>query len=280
MDKTLLKIIGATTVLLTSVAIISLILLQVFEREESEDLPLSNPKFATPTIAPQVKVIKTPTPIPTPIPTPTPEVPSFGGLFMAELSNELNISPSSINLESYKEYTFSDASLDCPKPGELYAQVLTPGWIIIFNADNRKYEIHSNLDGSYFVNCSTINWKGTENLVESLNLKDSKGIVVKRLQSGVFEDLKILDENEIGELIDTINIPLKESDEQGCEFLYKLEFNLINENIVIYTICSDGSPNGIVESKTGKTYIFPKEFLDIIGKFSSLLPFPGKPSLD
>ena len=280
MDKTLLKIIGATTVLLTSVAIISLILLQVFESEESEDLPLNNPKFATPTLVPQVKVIKTPTPIPTPMPTPTPEVPSFGGLFMAKLSNELNISPSSINLESYKEYTFSDASLDCPKPGELYAQVLTPGWIIIFNAGNRKYEIHSNLDGSYFVNCSTINWNGTENLVESFNLKDSKGIVVKRLQSGVFEDLKILDENEIGELIDTINIPLKESDEQGCEFLYKLEFNLINENIVIYTICSDGSPNGIVESKTGKTYIFPKEFLDIIGKFSSLLPFPGKPSLD
>ena len=66
MDKTLLKIIGATTVLLTSVAIISLILLQVFESEESEDLPLNNPKFATPTLVPQVKVIKTPTPIPTP----------------------------------------------------------------------------------------------------------------------------------------------------------------------------------------------------------------------
>ena len=65
---------------------------------------------------------------------------------MAELSNELNISPSSINLESYKEYTFSDASLDCPKPGELYAQVLTPGWIIIFNADNKKYEIWVKLE--------------------------------------------------------------------------------------------------------------------------------------
>jgi hypothetical protein len=59
-----------------------------------------------------------------------------------------------------------------------------------------------------------------------------------------------------------------------------LEFELKNETIVIYTICSDGSPSGIVENHTGNTYVFPKEFLDLIGKFSSVLPFPGKPSLD
>ena len=280
MDRTLLKITGAVIVLLASVAIISLILLQVFRSDEEKDLPVINPEFATPTSIPEIKVVKTPTPVPTPVPTPTPEIPSFGGLFMADLSNELGVLPSDIQIDSYREYTFSDASLECPKPGELYAQVVTLGWIIIFNIDNKKYEIHSNLDGSYYVNCSTVSWEGTKNLVESLNLNNSKGIIIKRLQSGVYEDLKILDKNEMNELIKTINVPLKQNYEEECQFLYKLEFELKNESIVIYVICSDGSPNGIIEGRTGKIYAFPEEFLDLIGKFSSVLPFPGKPSLD
>jgi len=280
MNKTLLKITGAVIVLLASVAIISLILFQAFVSEEKEGLPVINPEFATPTPVPEIKVIKTPTPAPTPAPTPTPQIPSFGGLFMAELSNEMNVPPQDIQIDSYREYTFSDSSLECPKPGELYAQVVTTGWIIIFNIDNKKYEIHSNSDGSYYVNCSTISWEGTENLVESLNLSNSKEIIIKRLQSGAYEDLKKLDKNEIDGLIKTINIPLKQNYEEECQFLYKLEFELKNESVAIYVICSDGSPNGIIEGKTGKTYTFPKEFLDLIGKFSSVLPFPGKPSLD
>ena len=280
MNKTVLKNTGAAIVLLTSAAIIFLILFQVFAPKEKEDLPVINPEFATPTPVTAVKAVKTPTPIPTPIPTPTPQAPSFGGLFMAELSNELGVPPSDIQIDSYSEYTFSDASLECPKPGELYAQVLTPGWIIIFNADNKKYKIHSNLDGSYYVNCSTVSWEGTENLVESLDLNNSTGIIVKRLQSEEYKELKILDKYEIDELINTINLPLKQNNQGECKFLYKLEFELKNETIVIYTICSDGSPSGIVENHTGNTYVFPKEFLDLIGKFSSVLPFPGKPSLD
>ena len=280
MDKTLFKIIGTVIVVLSSVAIVSLVLFQTLVDNEKEGTGAMNPMFATPTPIPEVKIIKTPTPIPTPIPTPTPQIPSFGGLFIAELSTELNIPPSDIQVESYKEYIFNNASLECPKPGELYAQVLTPGWIIIFNADNKNYEIHSNLDGSYYVNCSTISWDNTENLVESLNLDNSNKIIINRLADGIYEELKILNEDEKDDLIETINIPLSQNYEEKCTFLYQIKFELENENIGLYAICSDGSPKGIIEDKTGKTYIFPKQFLDIIGKFSSGLLFPGKPSLD
>tara|TARA_B100001029_G_scaffold179791_1_gene191048 strand:- start:9382 stop:10224 length:843 start_codon:yes stop_codon:yes gene_type:complete len=280
MDKTLFKIIGTIIIVIFSVAIVFLIIFQALINNEKEGKGEMSPMFATPTPIPEVKVIKTPTPIPTPIPTPTPQIPSFGGLFIAELSVELNIPPSDIQVESYKEYVFSNASLECPKPGELYAQVVTPGWIIIFNTNNKNYEIHSNLDGSYYVNCSTISWDETENLVESLNLDNSKKIIISRLTGGVYEELKILNEDEKNDLIKTIDIPLNQNYEEKCIFLYQIQFELENENIGLYAICSDGSPKGIIEDKTGKTYRFPKQFLDLIGKFSSGLLFPGKPSLD
>lgn len=36
---------------------------------------------------------------------------------------------------------FRDASLDCPEPGMSYAQVLTPGWQVIVEADGRRFDV-------------------------------------------------------------------------------------------------------------------------------------------
>lgn len=36
-----------------------------------------------------------------------------------------------------------DASLGCPKPGEMYAQVLMPGFLIELSAEGRTLEYHS-----------------------------------------------------------------------------------------------------------------------------------------
>jgi hypothetical protein len=36
---------------------------------------------------------------------------------------------------------FPDASLDCPQPGMAYAQVLTPGFVVIVEADGRRFDV-------------------------------------------------------------------------------------------------------------------------------------------
>jgi len=36
-----------------------------------------------------------------------------------------------------------DAGLGCPEPGKLYAQVLTPGYLITLEAGNRRLVYHS-----------------------------------------------------------------------------------------------------------------------------------------
>lgn len=41
-----------------------------------------------------------------------------------------------ITVALVEEETFNDASLGCPQPGEVYAQVITPGFEVIVQADN------------------------------------------------------------------------------------------------------------------------------------------------
>ena len=59
MDKTLFKIIGTVIVVLSSVAIVSLVLFQTLVDNEKEGTGAMNPMFATPTPIPEVKIIKT-----------------------------------------------------------------------------------------------------------------------------------------------------------------------------------------------------------------------------
>ena len=127
-----------------TIFIISIILISNFSSDENPDYNAVNPQFATPTPKPAEKDDYVPAPTSTPEPTPTPEIPSFGGLFMAELSNKLGILASDISVISYENVIFNDTSLDCPEPGMFYAQVLTPGWKIQFNASNKIYFYHSN----------------------------------------------------------------------------------------------------------------------------------------
>jgi hypothetical protein len=43
--------------------------------------------------------------------------------------------PGSVEVVSVTEEMFNDSSLGCPKPGEFYTQVITPGYIVIVRAD-------------------------------------------------------------------------------------------------------------------------------------------------
>lgn len=41
------------------------------------------------------------------------------------------------------------ASLGCPQPGMVYAEVLTPGYLILLEANNDEYEYHTDLQDTF-----------------------------------------------------------------------------------------------------------------------------------
>ncbi len=48
---------------------------------------------------------------------------------------------------------WSDASLGCPEPGQVYAQVITPGYRVLLEAAGKEYEVHTDQIGRSAVIC-------------------------------------------------------------------------------------------------------------------------------
>lgn len=60
----------------------------------------------------------------------------------AELASHLKVPPESISIVTVKEHTWNDASLGLPEPGMMYAQVITPGYIVTLRHDGQTYVYH------------------------------------------------------------------------------------------------------------------------------------------
>jgi hypothetical protein len=60
-----------------------------------------------------------------------------------DLTLKTGIDLDKIETESTEEFNFSDASLGVAEPGADYAQVITPGYIIMLIADGITYEYHA-----------------------------------------------------------------------------------------------------------------------------------------
>jgi hypothetical protein len=63
-----------------------------------------------------------------------------------ELGQELGIEPDQVTLVRVENVEWPDASLGCPKPGMMYAQVITPGYRITLEAQGREYTFHTGTD--------------------------------------------------------------------------------------------------------------------------------------
>jgi len=70
---------------------------------------------------------------------------------ISDLSTKLNINPSSIKVMSVTEHDWGDTSLGCPEKGKMYAQVITPGFIITLSANGDEYIYHAG--GKSVVTC-------------------------------------------------------------------------------------------------------------------------------
>jgi hypothetical protein len=86
-------------------------------------------------------------------PTFEPELDRIKGLALTSLATQLNINEILLKPIDIELVNWSNASLGCPKPGYLYAQVVTAGYRITFDLNGILYKIHSNLDGTHMVKC-------------------------------------------------------------------------------------------------------------------------------
>jgi len=70
------------------------------------------------------------------------------------LASQLRVAPETLTLISVNEMEWADASLGCPKPDMMYAQVITPGYQYIFaDQSGRKYDVHTGKSPASFVLC-------------------------------------------------------------------------------------------------------------------------------
>ncbi|MFL5370681.1 MAG: hypothetical protein ACJ78Z_10850 [Myxococcales bacterium] len=60
-----------------------------------------------------------------------------------DLAKRLGIPEKEVKTGAVQRRTFSDASLGCPKPDTMYAQVETPGYVIELAAGGKSYEYHA-----------------------------------------------------------------------------------------------------------------------------------------
>ena len=87
-----------------------------------------------------MEVPKSETAIPEELPSKAQEVIK---LAKEDLAGRLGISVEQITLSDLQEVDWPDASLGCPEAGKMYAQVITPGFIILLEANGQAYEYHS-----------------------------------------------------------------------------------------------------------------------------------------
>jgi hypothetical protein len=64
------------------------------------------------------------------------------------LASALGVEEEEIGVVSIEEIQWGDACLDIPEPGVMCAQVVTPGFKIVYRVAGKNYEVHTNLNGT------------------------------------------------------------------------------------------------------------------------------------
>ena len=86
-------------------------------------------------------------------PTRPPEAQAATEAARAFLAEHLDISLDQAGLAYVEQVTWRDTSLGCPEPGRMYAQVLTPGYKVVLQVRNQRYELHTDRSGKRVVLC-------------------------------------------------------------------------------------------------------------------------------
>ncbi len=71
----------------------------------------------------------------------------------ADLARRTGIDQAAIVVVRADAVDWRDSSLGCPRPGQMYIQVITPGYLVVLQAAGRTHEYHTDRDGSRVVLC-------------------------------------------------------------------------------------------------------------------------------
>ena len=88
-----------------------------------------------------------------PYPTRPPEAQAAVETARAFLAEHLGVAVEQAGMVSVEPVEWPDTSLGCPEPGKMYAQVLTPGYRVVLQVRNRRYELHTDRSGKRVVLC-------------------------------------------------------------------------------------------------------------------------------
>jgi hypothetical protein len=120
-----------------------------------------------------------PTPTPSPAPSPTDAAPSaappsatpdepetdddseantmppeIAEAARAALADHLGREPDALTLTNSEDRAWSDSALGCPSPEGIYLQVITPGYLLVFEDDaGATYAIHTSDSGEPLILC-------------------------------------------------------------------------------------------------------------------------------
>lgn len=138
----------------------------------SESSPTPRPlSTAVPTFSPaptiRLPLAATPPPPLTTMARPTRPIPAGGApeasvppeataavnLARQQLSTQTGVPADQIQVVSVSSVQWPTSALGCPRPGRMYAQVVTPGYRIVLAAAGRTYEYHSD-SGRRVVTCT------------------------------------------------------------------------------------------------------------------------------
>ena len=57
-------------------------------------------------------------------------------------ADALGVSPDAVTVLEIEAVEWRDASLGCPQPGMMYAQVITPGYRAAIEVEGEQYQVH------------------------------------------------------------------------------------------------------------------------------------------
>jgi hypothetical protein len=67
---------------------------------------------------------------------------------LADAASQLGVEAAELDVVTVEAREWPDASLGCPQPGEFYAQVVTPGYLIVVEASGESLEYHGDENGN------------------------------------------------------------------------------------------------------------------------------------
>lgn len=93
-------------------------------------------------------------PLESPLEVPQSSKEEIAASLKQDLAAELDVAPETLNLISIEAVEWPNASLGCPQPGKMYAQVITPGWrLILEDKASNRYDVRAPKAGESFIIC-------------------------------------------------------------------------------------------------------------------------------